>query len=122
MGYARALRVGERILVSGTTATGPDGAVVGGNDPAKQADFIIDKMERAIRDLGGRLEDVIRTNIYVANAEDWEKIGRVLGRRFGHVRPVNTLVEVKLVGPEFLLEIDCEAVVGSGDAIQPPPQ
>ncbi len=110
-GYSRAVRVGDRILVAGTTATGPDG-LVGGADPAAQARYIFDKIETALRSLGGRLEDVVRTRVYVSDIADWEAVAGVHGERFGHIRPVNTLVEARLVGPEYLVEIECEAIVG----------
>ncbi len=112
-GYSRAVRVGDRILVAGTTATGPDG-LVGGADPAAQARFIFDKIEMAIKVLGGRMEDVVRTRVYVSDIAHWEPVARVHGERFGQIRPVNTLVEAKLVGPEYLVEIEAEAVVGAG--------
>ena len=115
-GYARAVRIGERILVSGTTATGPDG-LVGGDDPAVQANFIIDKIEKAITQLGGTLRDVVRTRIYVKNIEQWEAVARVHGARFGDIRPANALVQAQLVGPEYLVEIEAEAVIGAGDAL-----
>jgi enamine deaminase RidA (YjgF/YER057c/UK114 family) len=120
-GYARAVRVGDRILVSGTTATGPDGAVAPG-DAAAQATFILDKIERAIEALGGRLRDVVRTRVYVRRLEDWEAVARVHGARFGAVRPANTLVQAGLVGDPYLVEIEAEAVIGAGDAVQPPSQ
>ena len=110
-GYSRAVRVGDRILVAGTTATGP-GGLVGGADPAAQARYIFDKIETALRSLGGRLEDVVRTRVYVSDIADWEAVARVHGERFGHIHPVNTLVEARLVGPEYLVEIECEAIVG----------
>jgi enamine deaminase RidA (YjgF/YER057c/UK114 family) len=113
-GYARAVRVGDHIYVSGTTATGPDG-LVGGDDPAAQARFIIDKIERAINDLGGRLEDVVRTRVFISDVANWEPVARVHGERFADIRPANTLVEAKLVGPEFLVEIEADAIVGAGD-------
>ena len=112
-GYARAVRVGDHIYVSGTTATGPDG-LVGGDDPAAQARFIIDKIERAINDLGGRLDDVVRTRIFISNVAHWEPVARVHGERFAAIRPANTLVEAKLVGPEFLVEIEADAIIGAG--------
>ena len=115
-GYARAVRIGERILVSGTTAIGPDG-LVGGDDPAAQADFVIDKIEKAITQLGGSLRDVVRTRIYVKNIAHWEAVARVHGRRFGDIRPVNTLVQAQTVGEEYLVEIEAEAVIGAGDAL-----
>jgi len=115
-GYARAVRVNDRILVSGTTATGPEG-VVGGDDPAAQADFVIDKIGTAIEALGGTLRDVVRTRIYLRDIDDWEAVARVHGARFGDIRPANTLVQAVLVGEEYLVEIEAEAVIGSGDAL-----
>ncbi len=112
-GYSRAVRVGDRILVSGTTATGPDG-LVGADDPAAQARYAVDKIEAAIRQLGGRLEDVVRTRVYVSDIAHWEPVARVHGERFGHIRPANTLVEARLVGPEYLVEIEAEAIIGAG--------
>ena len=112
-GYSRAVRVGDRILVSGTTATGPDG-LVGADDPAAQARYAVDKIEAAIRQLGGRLEDVVRTRVYVSDVAHWEPVARVHGERFGHIRPANTLVEARLVGPEYLVEIEAEAIIGAG--------
>ena len=115
-GYSRAVRVGDRILVSGTTATGPDG-LVGAGDPAAQAHYAIAKIEAAIRQLGGRLEDVVRTRVYVSDVAHWEAVARVHGERFGSIRPANTLVEARLVGPEYLVEIEAEAIVGAGEGI-----
>ncbi len=120
-GYARAVRIGDRILVSGTTATGPEGIVVGA-DAASQARFALDKIERAITQLGGTLRDVVRTRVYVSRIADWEAVARVHGERFGAIKPANTLVEAHLVGPEYLVEIEAEAVIGAGDAIQPASQ
>ena len=115
-GYARAVRVGERILVSGTTATGPEG-VVGAGDPAAQARCILDKIEAAISQLGGTLRDVVRTRVYVRNIDDWEAVARVHGERFGAIRPANTLVQAQLVGAEYLVEIEAEAQIGAGNAL-----
>ena len=115
-GYCRAVRVEDRILVSGTTATGPDG-LVGGADPAAQTAFILDKIEAAIVQLGGTLRDVVRTRVYVRDVADWEAVARVHGQRFGTIRPANTLVEARLVGEEYLVEIEAEAIIGAGDAL-----
>lgn len=112
-GYCRALRVGDRILVSGTTATGPDGSVAG-DDAAEQARFVLDKIESAIRQLGGVLEDVVRTRIYVRRIEDWRAVASVHGERFRHIRPANTLIQAPLAGNDYLVEIEAEAVVDSG--------
>jgi enamine deaminase RidA (YjgF/YER057c/UK114 family) len=114
-GYARAVRVGDRILVSGTTATGPDGGVVG-EDAASQTRFVIDRIEAAIQQLGGSLRDVVRTRVFVRRIDDWEAVARVHGERFGAIRPANTLVEAALVGAAHLVEIEAEAVIGAGDA------
>jgi enamine deaminase RidA (YjgF/YER057c/UK114 family) len=111
-GYSRAVRVGDRILVSGTTATGPDGLVAPG-DPAGQTRYALDKIEKAIVSLGGSLADVVRTRIFVARIEDWQAIARVHGERFGKIRPANTLVRADLIGDEYLVEIEAEAIVGS---------
>jgi enamine deaminase RidA (YjgF/YER057c/UK114 family) len=116
-GYARAVRVGDRILISGTTATGPDGAVIGPGDPVAQTRAILDKIEAAVEQLGGRLRDVVRTRIYVGNIADWEAVARVHGEYFAAVRPANTLVEARLVGDDYLVEIEAEAIVGAGDAL-----
>jgi len=116
-GYARAVRIGERILVSGTTATGPDGGVVGAGDPEIQARFILDKIEAAIQQLGGTRHDIVRTRIYLRDVRDWKAVARVHGERFGAIRPANTLIEARLVGDEYLVEIEAEAVIGAGDAL-----
>ena len=113
-GYSRAVRVGDRILVSGTTATGPDGLVAPG-DAAGQARYALEKIETAITSLGGALEDVVRTRIYIANIDDWKDVGKVHGERFGAIRPANTLIRADLIGDEFLVEIEAEAIVGSRD-------
>lgn len=114
--YCRAVRVGQRILVAGTTATGPDGRVVGEGDAAKQARYIIDKIERAIGELGGSLSDVVRTRTYVSDIEHWEAVAEVHGERFRGINPVNTLVEARLVGEEYVVEMEAEAIVGAGGA------
>jgi enamine deaminase RidA (YjgF/YER057c/UK114 family) len=104
------VRIGDRILVSGTTATHRDRRV-GGEDVASQLHFCIDKIEGAVRSLGGRLEDVVRTRVYVRDDEDWEVVSRVHGERFAHVRPANTLIRAGIVGDEYLVEVEAEAVV-----------
>jgi enamine deaminase RidA (YjgF/YER057c/UK114 family) len=102
--------VGDRILVSGTTASHGD-RLIGGCDPAAQAHFAIDKIEGALQSLGGRLEDVVRTRVLVSDIAHWEPVARAHGRRFGDIRPVNTLVQAPLVGSEYLVEIEAEAIV-----------
>jgi aryl-alcohol dehydrogenase-like predicted oxidoreductase/enamine deaminase RidA (YjgF/YER057c/UK114 family) len=109
-GYSRAVRVGDRVFVSGTTAT-HDGRCIGGKDPAAQAHFVIDKLDGSLRSLGGRLEDVVRTRVFVSHIDHWEVVARAHGERFAEVRPANTLVEARLVGPEYLVEIEAEAIV-----------
>jgi enamine deaminase RidA (YjgF/YER057c/UK114 family) len=107
-GYSRALRSGKRIAVSGTTST--HGArLIGGSDPAAQAHFAIDKIEAALQSLGGRLEDVVRTRIFVKDRSQWEPVARAHGERFGAIQPANTLVEAKLIGEEYLVEIEADA-------------
>ena len=109
-GYCRAVRLGDRILVSGTTATHRD-RVIGGTDAGAQAHFAIDKISGAIESLGGRLADVVRTRVFVKEISDWEAVARAHGERFAGVQPANTLVQATLVGPEYLVEIEAEAVV-----------
>ncbi len=109
-GYCRAVKDGNRIHVSGTTAThGPD--MIGGNDPAAQTHFVIDKIEGAIEAFGGKLEDVVRTRIFVNELSDWEPIARAHGERFKDINPANTLVQARLVGEGYLVEIEAEAVI-----------
>jgi aryl-alcohol dehydrogenase-like predicted oxidoreductase/enamine deaminase RidA (YjgF/YER057c/UK114 family) len=108
-GFARAVRKGDRILVSGTTATHGQ-RVIGGQDPAAQAHFAIDKIEGALQSLGGRLEDVVRTRVYIRNADIWEPVSRAHGERFAHIRPANTLVQAGLIGDDYLVEIEAEAI------------
>jgi aryl-alcohol dehydrogenase-like predicted oxidoreductase/enamine deaminase RidA (YjgF/YER057c/UK114 family) len=109
-GFARAVREGDRIYVSGTTATHGE-RLIGGTDPTSQATFCLDKIEGAIRSLGGTPEDVVRTRIYVASAAIAEAVSRVHGSRLGHIQPANTLVQAGLVGDGYLVEIEAEAVV-----------
>ncbi len=109
-GFCRAVRIGKRICVSGTTAT--HGArAIGGTDPAAQLHFVIDKIEGALHSLGGRLQDVVRTRLYVRHLADWEAVARAHGERFRGIQPANTLVQAALVGDEYLVEMEAEAVV-----------
>ncbi len=112
-GYSRAVRTGSTIHVSGTTATDENGNLVGGEDAAAQARYAIQKIERAIQTLGGALTDVVRTRVYVSDIAHWEEVARIHGEFFSNIRPANTLVEAKLVGPQYLVEIEAEAVVES---------
>ncbi len=109
-GYARAVRVGNTIHVSGTTATDENGNVVGA-DAAAQTRYAIQKIERAINALGGTLRDVVRTRVFVSDIANWEQAARVHGEFFGDIRPANTLVQARLVGAEYLVEIEAEAIV-----------
>ncbi len=109
-GYSRATRCGDRIWVSGTTAAHRE-RLIGGTDAAAQTHFVIDKIEGALQSLGGCLEDVVRTRAFVPNLEDWEAVARAHGRRFAHILPANTLVQAQLVGDEYLVEMEAEAVV-----------
>lgn len=107
-GYCRAVRDGDRILVSGTTATHGD-RLVGGTDAAAQTHFVIDRIEAALESLGARLDDVVRTRVFVADLDDWEAVARAHGARFARVRPANTLVQARLVGAGYRVEIEAEA-------------
>jgi aryl-alcohol dehydrogenase-like predicted oxidoreductase/enamine deaminase RidA (YjgF/YER057c/UK114 family) len=110
-GYSRAVRIGDRILVSGTTATHGSGEVICPGDAEGQAVYILDKIAASIASLGGTLADTVRTRVYLSNADDWEPVSRVHGRYFGAVRPANTLLEIgRLVG-DYAVEIDAEAVL-----------
>jgi len=110
-GFARAIRYGRHIAVSGTTATLGDRAI-GGQDAASQAHFAIDKIEGALQSLGGALTDVVRTRVYVRHVRDWEAVARAHGERFGRIQPANTLVGAELIGDEYLVEIEADAIVG----------
>ena len=107
-GYSRAVRKGSRITVSGTTASHGSRSI-GGTDPAAQTHFVIDKLEGALESLGGRLEDVVRTRVFVRRIQDWEAVARAHGERFGHIQPANTLVEAALVSEDALVEIEADA-------------
>ncbi|MGP8158625.1 MAG: RidA family protein [Thermoplasmata archaeon] len=112
VGYSRAVRVGRRIYVSGTTATAPDGSVVGRGDAYAQTVQTLDNIERALTALGSRREEIVRVRVYVTDMGDFEAIARALGERFGEVRPANTLVQVAaLIDPAMKVEIDADAEV-----------
>jgi aryl-alcohol dehydrogenase-like predicted oxidoreductase/enamine deaminase RidA (YjgF/YER057c/UK114 family) len=110
-GYSRAVRRGDRILISGTTATHGD-RVIGGDDPASQTHFVIDKIEGALQSLGASIEDVVRTRIYIKDMSYWEAVAQVHGRRFRGILPANTLVSADIIGSDYLVEMEAEALLG----------
>lgn len=112
-GYSRAVRVGDRILVSGTTASGADGALDIA-DAAGQTRAVIEIIKSAVEALGGDLSDIVRTRIYVKDIAFWEEVARVHGEYFDEIRPACALVEARLVDDALLVEIEAEAVVGNG--------
>ena len=109
-GYSRAVKKGNHVFVSGTTAT-QGSLVIGGNSPDSQMHFVLDKIEGALKSMNATMKDVVRTRIFVSDIQHWEAIARVHGKRFEGINPTNTLVVAKLIGEEYLVEVEADAIL-----------
>lgn len=112
VGYSRAVKIGNLIAVSGTTAVDENNNIIGKNDAYKQTLFILEKIEKALHQIGAKMENVIRTRMFVCNINEWERIGKAHGEFFRNIKPAATMVEVsRLIDKELLVEIEVDAVV-----------
>jgi enamine deaminase RidA (YjgF/YER057c/UK114 family) len=116
VGYSRAVRIGHQLEVTGTVAVNEEGVLIGENDPYEQTRFILQKIERVMKEAGFSLTDVIRTRIFVTDISRWEEIGRAHREYFATIKPATTMVEVKaLIAPEYLVEIEVSAAKDSDE-------